>query len=478
MALVAGAASVALGLAACSSDDVEPGATAASSSGAASDQLNIAPIAKLETTAITATADTWVAAAQSAKNFGSRNFIALRSSRESGLLRFNVPQLPGWRITSATLKLNSGNVGGTGVSVYSTTGTWSESRVTWRSAPAGGSLLATGGSYRNASWASWDVLAAVPPAGGMVNLRVENHSRTWMGFLSRETGAATAPQLVITRTVDTSAVPSSTPSANLPTWTPPPGTEASGPSSAASDPRPSKSSAAKPPTSTTSGGSIPAAAGWTKVYQDDFTGSALGTGWGKYSGAIPSTPGGTWSGSMVEVADGKLKLHTEKVNGAWNSGGVMNDVGGKTTYGKYLVRFRMDKANGVKYALLLWPTSGQWPMDGEIDFAEDGGGSRKSTAGTLHWGTTASHQQLQRNAKADFSKWHTVGVEWTPGKVVFTLDGKPYGTIKNSNAPTKPMNLALQTEAGSCGQWMTCTDSTTPSTTTLEVDWVAVYTKN
>jgi len=30
---------------------------------------------------------------------------------------------------------------------------------------------------------------------------------------------------------------------------------------------------------------------------------------------------------------------------------------GKQTYGKYLVRFRMDKGTGVKYAALLWPES-------------------------------------------------------------------------------------------------------------------------
>ncbi len=153
--------------------------------------------------------------------------------------------------------------------------------------------------------------------------------------------------------------------------------------------------------------------GWTQVFRDNFTGGSLGSGWGKYSGAIPSTPGGTWDGSMVKVADGQLKLHTTKRDGSWISGGVMNHVQARTTYGKYLVRFRMDGQRGqVRLAALAG--SGKWPEDGEIDFAEDGGGDRSSTSGTLHWGTADNRHQVQRQATADFSEWHTVGVEWTP----------------------------------------------------------------
>jgi beta-glucanase (GH16 family) len=216
--------------------------------------------------------------------------------------------------------------------------------------------------------------------------------------------------------------------------------------------------------------------GWTQVYADDFSGTDLGAGWFKYSGAIPSMPGGTWSPSQVQVTQGTLRLLTAKVDGQWTSGGVMNDVQAQTTYGKYLVRFRMDKANGVKYALLLWPASKQWPMDGEIDFAEDGGGDRSAATATVIWGQDgASREQIQRRVTSDFSSWHTVGVEWTPGQLVYTLDGAPWATVQTENVPSKPMDLALQTEAGSCNEWMTCTDSTTPATTVLEVDWVAVY---
>jgi len=457
-------AGLAGGLAACSS-----GGTPNGPSTAATTRLNAQPVAELETAAVPATADTWVAQNQPTKNFGAGKTITVHARRESGLLRFTIPQRPGWTVASARLKLNSGNVAGRGISVYSTTSAWSESQVSWNTAPPGGVLLATGDRYQRADWASWNVMPAVPSAGGTVNLRIENPAQSSATFLTRESGSATAPQLVITRAAVPGTVPTATPSADRPTWAPPPAPTKSMSSAGRSAARTASHHNQNGPTSTP---------GWTQIYRDDFTGTSLGAGWGEYAGAIPSTPGGVWSRSMVQVTDGKLRLNTSKVNGVWTSGGVMNSSSARTTYGKYEVRFRMAKANGVKYALLLWPASKQWPMDGEIDFAEDGGGARTTTSGTLHWGTTSNHQQAQRHARADFSHWHTVGVEWTPGKVTFTLDGAPYGTIQSSHAPTKPMDLALQAEAGSCGHWMTCTDSTTPAWTALEIDWVAVYTRS
>jgi hypothetical protein len=269
------------------------------------------------------------------------------------------------------------------------------------------------------------------------------------------------------------APPSLTEPSTTPTTTPTATSDPPAPSTTTTD----STTSSQPPSQSTSASTPPAApAGWTRAYAEEFSGTELGAGWFKYSGAIPSMPGGTWSPSHVQVTQGRLRLLTARVNDQWTSGGVMNNVQARTTYGKYLVRFRMDKANGVKYALLLWPESEQWPMDGEIDFAEDGGGDRSATTATVIWGQdSASREQIQRKVTADFSSWHTVGVEWTPGQLVYTLDDTPWATVQTQNVPSKPMDLALQTEAGSCNEWITCLDSTTPATTTLEVDWVAVY---
>ncbi|CAF3950570.1 unnamed protein product [Rotaria sp. Silwood1] len=105
--------------------------------------------------------------------------------------------------------------------------------------------------------------------------------------------------------------------------------------------------------------------GWTLAFSDDFSGSSLHyPSWFKYGGTL-------WDGSHVVVENGLLELQSyrdPKFNNTWKSGGVstIQGYGSNSTYGKYLVRQRVDPA-------LLWPSDNSWPP--EIDFYEDGGGS-------------------------------------------------------------------------------------------------------
>src|SRR5712691_433400 len=149
--------------------------------------------------------------------------------------------------------------------------------------------------------------------------------------------------------------------------------------------------------------------GWQRVFADDFTGKRLnGSKWGAYSGQPGGDPGGWWDPSHVVVRRGVLDLETyrdPRFGGRWVSGGVSSAPGLKQTYGKYLVRFRIDRGKGVAAILLLWPSGEHWPP--EIDFAEDGGetNSRNHLAATLHYGS--SDDQIQRTVRGDFSRWHT-----------------------------------------------------------------------
>jgi hypothetical protein len=216
--------------------------------------------------------------------------------------------------------------------------------------------------------------------------------------------------------------------------------------------------------------------GWKRVFSDDFNGTALNAAaWGTYTGQPGGDPGGLWDPSHVVVHDGILELQTYQDpahGGRWVSGGVSSAEALKQTYGKYLVRFRMDPGYGVAGIVLLWPSSGGWPP--EIDFAEDGGGNRSETTATLHYG--ASDAQVARSVRADFSVWHTVGVEWTPGRLVYTLDGAVWDTVSSSQVPSQPMEMDIQTQAGTCGQVETpCPNASTPAHVNLQVDWVVAY---
>jgi beta-glucanase (GH16 family) len=160
----------------------------------------------------------------------------------------------------------------------------------------------------------------------------------------------------------------------------------------------------------------------------------------------------------------------------WVSGGLSNSRALKQTYGRYEVRFRADHGRGVAAILLLWPVADRWPP--EIDFAENGGTTRarRSMTATLHYGD--DNRQIQRTVRGNFHRWHTMGVEWTPGSLVYTLDGRPWGRVGSDHVPSEPMELAIQSQAGTCGhRFAPCPDRSTPRVVRLQVDWVRAFSR-
>ena len=219
--------------------------------------------------------------------------------------------------------------------------------------------------------------------------------------------------------------------------------------------------------------------GWNQVLADDFTGTSLDSNWGAYQGVPGSSPTALWQPSHVAVNNG-LDLESYQDPAYGNqlvSAGVAGGV--DQTYGQYDVRFRMDEADGVKYAILLWPNAA-WPCGGEIDFGEDGGGDRQSTTLTVHYCNSSGDNEIlpQQTIDADFSQWQTLGIDWTPGSIVWTLNGQPEATITGAHVPSGPMFLAIQSETNTnCGlsPTYTCIDSTTPPKVNMDVAWVAEY---
>jgi beta-glucanase (GH16 family) len=218
--------------------------------------------------------------------------------------------------------------------------------------------------------------------------------------------------------------------------------------------------------------------GWRQVFTDDFDGTALDTGkWGTYTGQPAGDPGGWWDPSHVVVGGGRAALTSFRdpaFDSRWVSGGMSNARGLTQTYGRYDVRFRLDPGFGITAALLLWPVADHWPP--EIDFAEDGGmqPTRDQMTATLHYGE--DDRIVQHTVSADFTQWHTMGVEWTPGRLVYTLDGAPWAELSHEGVPDEPMELAAQTQAGTEGdEWMPAPDETTPDVVDMEIDWVVAY---
>lgn len=204
--------------------------------------------------------------------------------------------------------------------------------------------------------------------------------------------------------------------------------------------------------------------GWHQVLVQDFNRASDLSGWGRYSGQPGGNPAGWWQRDHVGVRDGALVLCGYPDGARFVTGGAML-LHHSQSYGRYDLRFRMPAATGVKYVLLLWPTDGNWPQSGEVDFAEDGGGDRSRTTATVHYG--ADDQIIARHLDGDFTRWHTLGVEWTPGHLRYLLDGRPWGEVSGPQVPTGSMELAVQTEA--------VARQGLPARVDLQVDWVAVY---
>ena len=149
------------------------------------------------------------------------------------------------------------------------------------------------------------------------------------------------------------------------------------------------------------------------------------------------------------------------------------------TYGRWDVRFRIDPSDEIRFAILLWAQGGDWPP--EIDFLEDGGGGRQTASGFVHYKTAGGRSQEQRTVAADFTQWQIVGVEWLPGKIAFTLNGRVWATVTGASVQSQPMWLAIQEQFAGCERRAAasslagCPIAGTPERTALQVDWVTIY---
>jgi beta-glucanase (GH16 family) len=210
----------------------------------------------------------------------------------------------------------------------------------------------------------------------------------------------------------------------------------------------------------TSGG-VPS--GYKMVWSDEFDGSSVSQGkWGIYEGAGNAGIGKRVLSAVSQVG-GELKITGSGMNG----GGLATDY--KSTYGYYEVRSRFDaNSTGYNTATLLWPTSENWPVDGEIDIAEIFNGDTANCGSYVHWGS--SNSQLYNEYKGDFSQWHTWGVDWQADHLTYYLDGKQIWNVTNAAAiPHNPHFLGLQLDVNNNGN--------KADGSAFHVDYVRVYQK-
>ncbi|MEU6412533.1 hypothetical protein [Microbispora sp. NPDC046933] len=100
-------------------------------------------------------------------------------------------------------------------------------------------------------------------------------------------------------------------------------------------------------------------------------------------------------------------------------------------------------------------TDGAGAEDAAIGVAEVAGGRR--TELSVRQGREVARAEMA----ADFTQWHTVTVDWLPGRVTFWLDGRQVWNYTGPYVPrSQEMGLVLRNDA---------------SGGTVDVDWVRIY---
>jgi hypothetical protein len=257
------------------------------------------------------------------------------------------------------------------------------------------------------------------------------------------------------------------------------GTHAGDSSISTATPGPSTSAAVAMPVGDTPG--------WHQVFADNFTQnvplgsfpSAVQSRWGNSypDGWSDTTRHGVYMPSrVVSIDHGILNIHVHTENGKHLVAGLLPTIPGTKQnrggflYGKYVVRLRADYAPGYKASVLLWPDSGTWPRDGEIDFPE--GDLDSSIHGYVHLqGATTANDQTEAHTGEPFLSWHTATVTWLPGVVTFALDGQVVA-VTRGRVPNTPMHVVIQVE--------TATQGLPPPPATsqgnVQFAWITVYT--
>lgn len=143
-------------------------------------------------------------------------------------------------------------------------------------------------------------------------------------------------------------------------------------------------------------------------------------------------------------------------------------------YGRYEIKYRIrGGAPDWECAWLLWPTSEQWPRDGENDIRE---GSTNVGAGVnvnyhnMNGTSAGDQQQFHYPPGTNDGAWHILAVEWTPTAIRYYSDGVLFATV-TSRIHSTPMRLAIQTETKQSG----VQPGAAPATAYVDLRYVTVY---
>ncbi len=217
-----------------------------------------------------------------------------------------------------------------------------------------------------------------------------------------------------------------------------------------------------------------------------------GGGWG--NNELESYTDSTDNVSVVSdpsATDGKaLAIRAIKSStGGYTSGRIKTQGKFTATYGRFEARIKVPSGQGIWPAFwMLGNNIGTvgWPTCGEIDILEILGQNPSKLYGTLHGpGYSGGHgiqgtYTLPNGGRFD-TDYHIFAVQWSPGKIDWSVDGIVYHTASPASLPqgtkwvydNSPFFIILNLAVG--GGFPGNPDGTTTFPQVLYVDYVRVY---
>jgi len=233
-------------------------------------------------------------------------------------------------------------------------------------------------------------------------------------------------------------------------------------------------------------------ADWRLVFSDEFDGGQLDTTKWNTTMEFAGTHGPRYHNEHylsytldddVIVGDGQLRLRTDRkvVSGEepiglfdYSQGLVSTHDKFSFTHGYIEIRAKYPGGKGLWPCFWLMPEHQSWPP--EFDIAEYYGGQKKMHYGLAYGNMLTPQWDSTGDTETDFvNEWHTIALEWTPGRAVWYVDGVARKTVTANYVPAIPMYVILSNSVSSRIGPSGEPDEATVFPNFFQIDYVRIY---
>lgn len=142
-----------------------------------------------------------------------------------------------------------------------------------------------------------------------------------------------------------------------------------------------------------------------------------------------------YSSENLSIVDGALVIRADRLQSGQYVSAKISSVGRfARQFGRFEARMKLPKGRGLWPAFWMLPegSGNPWPVDGEINILEATGDMPERVLGAAHFGSWPTHTHYSetiRMVKPLSDDFHVYAVEWTPGKLSWSVDDKVFGVL-------------------------------------------------